>query len=238
MNLDWRQVDIRWFAVAASLLLSVFTLLSQEIPNSDAYTYARTAEVFLADGLKAAYQHYAWASYSILIGIVSWSGLDIFSAGLLVNALFYALLVYAFLSIVKEIKDSRPLLVLAAISILVYPQLNEYRELVIRDTGFWALSLFALWQYLLYTKTQSTQHAVAFCASLLVAASFRAEAIAYLVFTPLGLLLDSPNGHRRTQQAARSTVRHHGCLIRRPAHFSSPDGAQCRTTVYRFRVNL
>jgi hypothetical protein len=201
MNLDWRQVDIRWFAVTASLLLSVFTLLSQEIPNSDAYTYARTAEVFLADGLKAAYQHYPWASYSILIGIVSWSGLDIFSAGLLVNALFYALLVYAFLSIVKEIKDSRPLLVLAAISILVYPQLNEYRELVIRDTGFWALSLFALWQYLLYTKTQSTKYAVVFCASLLVAASLRAEAIAYLVFTPLGLLLDS-----RMDTGARSRL--------------------------------
>ena len=128
MNLDWRQVDIRWFAVAASLLLSITTLFSQEVPNSDAYTYARTAEIFLADGLKAAYQHYSWASYSILIGIVSWSGLDVFSAGLLVNALFYALLVYAFLSIAKEIKDSRALLLLAAISILVYPQLNEYRE--------------------------------------------------------------------------------------------------------------
>ncbi|HAS48280.1 MAG TPA: hypothetical protein DCS33_03105 [Gammaproteobacteria bacterium] len=190
MNLDWRQVDIRWFAVAASLLLSISTLFSQEVPNSDAYTYARTAEIFLADGLKAAYQHYSWASYSILIGIVSWSGLDVFSAGLLVNALFYALLVYAFLSIAKEIKDSRALLLLAAISILVYPQLNEYRELIIRDTGFWALSLFALWQYLLYTKTQSKQHAVVFCTSLLIAASFRAEAIAYLVFTPLGLLLD------------------------------------------------
>jgi len=90
-------------AVAASLVLSIFTLLLQEIPNSDAYTYVRTAEIFLAEGIVAAYQHYSWATYSILIGIVSVTGLDVFSAGLFINAMFYAILVYAFLSIVKEI---------------------------------------------------------------------------------------------------------------------------------------
>ena len=191
MNLDWRQHDVRWIAVSASLVLSIFTLLLQEIPNSDAYTYARTAEIFLADGVVAAYQHYSWATYSILIGIVSATGLDVFSAGLFVNAIFYAILVYAFLSIVKEINDSEPLLVITAICILVYPQLNEYRDLLIRDIGFWALSLTALWQYLLYAKMQLTRSAITFCACLLLAASFRAEALAYLVFAPLALLFDT-----------------------------------------------
>lgn len=201
MNLDWRQHDIRWIAVGASLVLSVFTLLLQEIPNSDAYTYARTAEIFLADGVAAAYQHYSWATYSILIGIVSATGLDVFSAGLFVNAVFYALLVYAFLSIVKEINDSKPLLAIAAICILVYPQLNEYRELLIRDIGFWALSLTALWQYLRYAKTESLRSAIIFCACLLLAASFRAEALTYLAFVPLALLLD-----RRLEASTRKTL--------------------------------
>ncbi len=191
MTPDWRQYDIRWIAVAASLVLSVFTLLLQEIPNSDAYTYVRTAEIFLADGIVAAYQHYSWATYSILIGIISSIGLDVFSAGLLVNAIFYAVLVYAFLSIVKEVQDSQTLLVIAAISILVYPQLNEYRDLLIRDIGFWALSLTALWQYLLFAKTQSLPRAITFTACLLLAAAFRAEAFAYLAFTPLALLFDT-----------------------------------------------
>jgi len=188
MHLDWRQQDIRWIAVTASLVLSIFTLLLQETPNSDAYTYARTAEVFLADGIVAAYQHYSWATYSILIGIVSLSGLDVFSAGLFVNGIFYAILVYAFLSIAKEINQSKPFLTIAAVCILVYPQLNEYRDLLIRDIGFWALSLTALWQYLLYVKTQSLHCAIIFCVSLLLAASFRAEALAYLAFAPLALL--------------------------------------------------
>jgi len=191
MKRDWRQYDIRWLAVATSLLISIFTLLLQRIPNSDAYTYARTAEIFLADGITAAYQHYSWASYSILIGIVSSTGLDVFSAGLLVNALFYAVLVYAFLSIIREINESESLLALAAVSILVYPQLNEYRDLLIRDIGFWSLSLIALWQYLLYAKTGEVRCAIIFCVCLLLAAAFRAEALAYLVFTPLALLFDT-----------------------------------------------
>lgn len=191
MNIDWRKYDIRWIAVAASLLLSVFGLLVQDVPNSDAYTYARTAEIFLTDGLTAAYQHYSWASYSILIGIVSWSGLDMFSAGLLVNAIFYAILVYAFLSIVKELDDSQALLAIAAICILVYPQLNEYRALIIRDVGFWSLSIVAFWQYLLYARTQSLRSGLVFSAALLVAAAFRAEALAYLALTPVILLFDT-----------------------------------------------
>jgi hypothetical protein len=69
--------------------------------------------------------------------------------------------------------------------------LNEYRELLIRDIGFWALSLAALWQYLLYVKTQSLRSTIIFCTCLLLAALFRAEALAYLVFTPLSLLFDT-----------------------------------------------
>jgi len=210
MILDWRQHDIRWIAVAASLVLSIFTLLLQEIPNSDAYTYARTAEIFLADGLVAAYQHYPWATYSILIGIVSVSGLDVFSAGLFVNAAFYAILVYAFLSIVKEINDSKALLAIAAVCILVYPQLNEYRDLLIRDIGFWALSLAALWQYLLYAKAQSLRSASIFCACLLLAASFRAEALAYLAFIPLALLFDT---HLEASARKRLLVRMYTLVI-------------------------
>jgi hypothetical protein len=201
MNLDWREHDIRWIAVAASLLLSVFTLLFQEIPNADAYTYARTAEIFLNEGFGAAYQHYSWASYSILIGIISSIGIDVFSAGLLLNGILYAILIYAFLSIVKEIDDSKPLLIVAAICILVYPQLNEYRDSLIRDVGFWALSLAALWQYLLYAKTHALLSAVLFCVCLLLAAAFRAEALTYLLITPLALLFD-----RRLETQLRNTL--------------------------------
>ncbi len=191
MKKNWQQIDVRWIAVLASLLLSVFTLTFQKIPNADAYTYIRTAEIFLNEGIAAAYQHYSWGTYSILIGIVSWLGVDLFFAGLLINSVFYAILVFSFLSIVREIDDRKPLLVISAICILVYPQLNEYRDLVIRDIAFWGLSILAFWQYLLYAKTRLIRHGFIYCGAMLLATTFRAEALIYLIFTPFILLLDT-----------------------------------------------
>lgn len=197
-------MDIRLLAVLASIVLSVYTLIFADTPNDDAYTYIRTANIFVNDGLVAAFDHYAWATYAVLIGLVSKLGIDLFSAAFLVNALFFALLVYAFLSIVRELDDSSTLLGWAALVVLVYPELNEFRYFVIRDIGFWALSLLAFWQYLRYARDGSLAAAGIYCVALVGATLFRAEAIVYLVLTPLALLLDTrftmPERRRRFLQ--------------------------------------
>ncbi len=186
-----KQIDVRMIAVISSLLISIITILFPDTPNDDAYVYIKTAEIFLAEGTIAAFQHYAWASYSLLIAFVSQLGFSLFTSAFVINALFYALLVYSFLSIVKLIDDSPQVLILAALSVLLYPQLNEYRYLIIRDVGFWALSLFALWQLLLFGTNRAIVHAFAFSLALLIATSFRAEAIAYLTVVPFAVLFDS-----------------------------------------------
>lgn len=189
---NWRQLDIRLYAVVASLVISGIILLFPDAytPNDDAYNYIRTADIFLNEGLAAAFEHYTWASYSVLIGLTSKLGIGLFPAAHLINALFYALLVFAFVSIVMEMHTSRLILVLSAVVILVYPQLNEYRTYVIRDIGFWALSLLALWLFLLFARTGMLQYAVGFCGALLLAMSLRPEAMFYLLVTPVALLLD------------------------------------------------
>lgn len=190
--MNWRQLDIRIYAVTASLLVSGILLLFPyaHTPNDDAFTYIRTAEIFVNEGLAAAFQHYTWASYAVLIGLTSKIGLGLFPAAHLINALFYALLVFSFVSIVREMHSSRLVLVLAAIVILLYPQLNEYRSYVIRDTAFWALSLLGLLLFLLFARTGLLQYAIGFCGAMLFATCFRPEALLYLVVTPLALLLD------------------------------------------------
>ncbi len=186
------QFDIRVSAVVASLLISIIIFLSPfpYTPNDDAYIYIRTADIFLNDGLAAAFQHYSWASYPVLIGLTSKLGLELFSAAYLVNALFYALLTFSFVSIVREMHNSRLVLAFSAIVMLLYPQLNEYRTYVIRDTGFWALTLFSLWLLLLFAKTGLIKFAIGFCGALLFAMSLRPEALFYLLVTPLALLFD------------------------------------------------
>ncbi|MDD9958680.1 MAG: hypothetical protein OXU66_07040 [Gammaproteobacteria bacterium] len=187
---NWQLIDTRLIAVAISLFISLLIFLVERAPNDDAYAYIRTAEIALADGVGAAVQHYAWASYSLLIALVSQLGFDLITAAYLINSFFFAVLVYAFLSIVKLIDDSRLVGILAALSILLYPQLNEFRFDIIRDIGYWALSLLALWQFLLFYNYYKYSNLIVFGLTLLLAASFRPEAIIYLIVTPFVLLLD------------------------------------------------
>ncbi len=187
-KLKWQTIDIRLIAVIASLLISCFTYAFPEPLNDDAFLYIRTAEIFVDNGLSAAFSHYSWASYSVLIGLLSLSGLTILQAAFLLNGLFYALLTYGFISIVKSIDGSTNTLIAAAILVLVFPELNEYRHSLIRDIGFWAFVFIAVWQLSLFTHCYKVIHAVIFCISLFLASLLRIEAIAYLLFVPLVLL--------------------------------------------------
>ena len=183
--------DPRLLAAATSLFISFLLLFVEEAPNDDAYAYIRTAEIALTDGIGAAIQHYAWASYSLLMALVSQFGFDFITSAYLINSVFFVVLIYSFLSIVKLIDDSRLVGIISALCILLYPQLNEFRFYIIRDIGYWAFSIFALWQFLLFYKYHQNYNLIAFSLGLLVASSFRAEAIVYLIVTPFVLLVDN-----------------------------------------------
>ena len=109
------------------------------MPNDDAYAYIRTADIALNEGINAAIQHYAWVSYSLTIAAISLLGFDLFASAYLINSLFYALLVYSFLSIVRLIDNTALVSVLAAFCILLYPQLNEFRFEPTAIAGFAAI---------------------------------------------------------------------------------------------------
>ncbi len=180
--------DIRLGAVGLSLLLSLWHALLNPIPNPDGFEYVRVAAVFLEQGLGAAFALYPSATYAVLIGVLQGAGLDPFVAGQMLNAAFYALLVNVFISLVLAIRDTRRTALLAAIVVLVFPQLNEYRFYMIRDIACLALVLAGTLQLTRYARAPAWREAVLFCVCLLAAALFRAEALVYLVCSPLVLL--------------------------------------------------
>lgn len=180
--------DIRLLAVGLSVLLSLLHALLNPIPNADGFEYVRIAGVFLNDGLVAAFTLYPSATYPVLIGVLQAVGLDPFVAGQVLNTLFYALLVHVFLSIALEIRDTRRHAIVAAVVVLVFPQINEYRYYMIRDIACIALVLASTLQLMRYARLPSWRSAVLFCAALLGAALFRAEALVYLFLSPLVLL--------------------------------------------------
>lgn len=206
---NWQQWDIRLFAVLASLSLSVFAMAFASLPNDDAYTYIRTAEIFLEQGVSAAISHYTWAGYPILIGLVSLTGLSLFTSAYVLNALFFAILAYAFTGIVRCLDDSSRIAWLAALTVLAYPELNEYRDMVVRDVGFWAMLLLALWRFMVFVDTRQFSHSAFFVLAMIGAMLFRAEAVVYLVAIPFALFLQS---NRSGQQNRRDFLKLAGFL--------------------------
>jgi hypothetical protein len=63
---SWIVSHPRLLAVASSLLAAALVFAQGTPVNNDAYTYVRVAELFLHDGIGAAFAHYPWASYSAL----------------------------------------------------------------------------------------------------------------------------------------------------------------------------
>jgi len=201
---NWQQWDIRLLTVLASLALSGFAVAFASLPNDDAYTYIRTAEIFLEQGVGAAISHYTWAGYPILIGLVSLLGLSLFTSAYVLNAIFFAILAYAFISIVRHLDDSNRVAWLAALTVLAYPELNEYRDMVLRDIGFWAMLLLALWRFMVFVDTRQFSHSVFFVLAMIGAMLFRAEAVIYLVAIPFALFLQSD---RNTQENRRDFLK-------------------------------
>ncbi|MEX1198877.1 MAG: hypothetical protein WEB57_13585 [Pseudohongiellaceae bacterium] len=182
--------DVRFWAVLTSLLLSGVAVMLGQFPNDDGFIYLRTAEIFLEQGTLAAFQHYPWATISILIGLLQHlPGIDLFAAAQLLNALWFALVTAVFISLVRHFDDSPRVVMLAALTVLAYPHLNEFRFYIIRDIAFLGLSLWAALCFLRYYVDGTLRQAAGFCGLLVAAALFRAEALLFLALVPLTLLV-------------------------------------------------
>lgn len=181
----------RQTTVIVSLLLSALAVLLDGLPNNDAYTYVRTAEIALESGALAAYQHYQWAHYPLLLaGIHQITGIDLFTVAWLLNAALFALLSVSFVNLVAAMTASRRVVWLAVLCVLTYPHLNEFRSLIIRDIGFLAFSLIALLQLVRYQQWLRIRYAAGFTAACMAATLFRPEALLLMWLTPTCILFD------------------------------------------------
>ena len=117
-------------------------------------------------------------------------GLSLLQAAYTLNAVFYGLLVFSYISIIQKIDKSRLVAFLGTVTVLAYPELNEYRDMVIRDIGYWSLSLFAIWRFMFYGDSRQFSDLATFVIAMIAAAIFRAEALVYLLAIPLVLLFD------------------------------------------------
>lgn len=182
-----RDAEAAGFAL--SLMLSCWAYLADPLANPDGVLYLRAAQAYLAGGVEAAFGLFEWPFYPVAIGLLRQaSGLPLTGAAQVLNALLIGLLVVGFVSLCREAGGGRTTALFAAALVLAHPGLNEYRNFVIRDFGFWAFALCSLTALARYAARFRWRDALLWNGALLAAALFRSEALLLALAGPLALL--------------------------------------------------
>jgi len=175
--------------VLVSFALTFYAIIVDPIINPDALLYLSAADEFKQGNFSNGIALYKWPFYSILISFLSSTfGLSLQSAAHVFNGTMHAMGIVGFLACVHALGGNKKTLVIAAILLLIFPSLNKYRSLIIRDAGFLAFYFWSLYHLLLAIQTdQIKRYCYAFIL-MLIAMLFRIEAIAMLAIVPTYIL--------------------------------------------------
>ena len=184
---------VRIFTALASLLLSLQAVYFDDIINRDGIMYLQQVEAYLTGGLASAKLIYDWPVFSI---IVAWvhkiTTLPIEAAGFLTNSLLFIILTDAIILISGLLVKSQKQLTIAAVLVLCFIPINEYRDFILRDPGYWAFSSLALYQFMLFTLSPSYKTASLWQVFIIIAVLFRIEGAVVLFALPFFLFFIHP----------------------------------------------
>jgi len=185
---DFKRLLVFVFAILGSILLSLWRIHVNDLINQDAVYYLQAA----AGDPESARHLHNWLFYSWLIRFVGDGlGIELLGAAYLINTLFNAMLVYAFLRVVELFNGNISTLLWAVLVILSLPYLNENRAEIIRGHGYWAFAMVGLIYYIRLFRKFSWWNLAGWMASMVLATLFRIEGLVIVVLAPLGLLLNS-----------------------------------------------
>lgn len=178
-----------------SLLLSLAAHARGDLIGRDGILYVETARAFLDLGLWAPHPGIDWQFFSLLMaGLSALTGLDLATAGNLLNAF---LLAGACALAVAMVRQRMPEAAwVAALVALAMPGYNGYRDDLIREHGFWCFSMLAFWLAMKWQAHGRWREAIACQLALGVAALFRLEAVAFYPALMLWAGLAAPAGQR------------------------------------------
>ena len=191
--------------IAASLAASGLSILRDPLINDDGVLYLVIAGNIAEHGLATAFELFDRPFYPLLIALLHGvTGLSLLASAHLLDAAFIALLVLSFSRLVAMLGADARLGSWAALLILLFPQLNEYRSSLLRDFGYWAL-LVSSWLVLLRYQLSGRWSTGLYWAALgIAAAAFRPEALIFALLLPALCL--------NWRTAAGRMVRLYACL--------------------------
>jgi hypothetical protein len=212
------RVDRRIYVAAAvlSLLLSLWTVWAQFVPNPDAALYLRSAEQFAAGKWTEGIVTFRWPFYSLLIAAtMTVTGLKAFVAAEILNAILAAVATVAFIALVGRLSNGDRLTTLCAVFvILLQPQLASDRPSVIRDNGYLAFFIVSLYLVARDQVAPGVKTKLALAAAVVISGLFRIEGFVLAALVPFYYLLQRPGAWKKPSLLAGIVV---ACLALVPA---------------------
>ena len=189
-DLTANLINIRIVTAIFSLLLSLFAFYTDDIINRDGVMYMDMAEAFLSGGLVATAKIYNWPFFSVLVAFTHQiTGFTLEYSACILNSLLFVLLTDILILLSNKLLPNTRQLSIAAILILCFPAINEYRDFIIRDIGYWTFCSLALYRFILYIDTPTIKNATFWQITAVIAILFRIEGAIILLALPLFILM-------------------------------------------------
>ncbi|EEF78870.1 hypothetical protein [Methylophaga thiooxydans] len=177
--------QIRLITALISLLLSAAAYYFDDIINRDGVMYMEMVQAYFDGGLSSMATIYDWPFFAMLTAWFSQlSGLPIELSANTLNSILFVVFTDALLLISHRLLPNLRQVGIAAVLILSFYSINDYRDFVIRDIGYWAFCSLALYQLMRYQAEPKLKTAIQWQVSALVAVLFRVEGIILLFLMP------------------------------------------------------
>jgi hypothetical protein len=190
---DTRPADRRFlswailFTLVGASLNSIWCIYIDDVVNNDAVEYIRAAERFAVRDWAGAFAVHQWPFFSALMWLTGRVfGISYEAAGYLLNSLFFSAASVFFVLVVHAFGGTtRRLVSLAVLLAVVHPSFNEYRSFIIRDAGYLAFYLVAVFFLARCANRLSATNVIGSIAALVAATLFRIEGAVFVVAIPL-----------------------------------------------------
>lgn len=183
-----RLREIRLFTAIVSLMFSLIAFGVDDLINSDGVLYMNMVRAFLEGGLSETAQLFNWPFFSILVsGIHILTGLSLETSGELLNVFLFVLFTDSLILICSKILPNSRQVFIAALFILGFTLLNDYRAYLFRDMGYWAFTGYSLYLLINFTQKPSWFNALAWQGTMVLSILFRIEGVVLLLVMPFFL---------------------------------------------------
>jgi len=180
-----------------SILMTAWIMhIQQGWVTDDSILYFEVARLFAAREWQQGFALYGWPLYPALIALVhKLTGLTIQHSAQLWNVVFFTLTSYSFLTLIRLAGGHKQTIVWGGALLFSSPYIvGDVLPMLLRDEGFWAFFLASLGFLLKFHRTAEFKWALYWQFCMIIAMLFRIEALVFLLFTPLFMLLDSTFG--------------------------------------------